>query len=120
MPRHQSGSRAPQESAQEMARTFGGAIDTDVVRRILARHFQCPSGNEGPSWLMLIGDMMDSLWSVDLFRCESVVLKSYWVMVVMDLFPRRIVGFGVEPADLDGVAVCSMFNQARTSLSRST
>jgi putative transposase len=26
----------------------------------------------------------DSLWNVDLFRCESIVLKSHWVMVVMD------------------------------------
>jgi putative transposase len=56
--------------------------------------------------------MKDSLWSADLFRCESIVLRSYWVMVVMDLFTRRIVGFSVEPADIDDVAVCRMFNQA--------
>jgi putative transposase len=98
--------------AQEMAHAFGIEIDKDVVRRILARHFRSPSGNEGPSWLTLIGDMKDSLWSVDLFRCESIVLKSYWVMVVMDHFTRRIVGVGAEAADLDGVAVCRMFNHA--------
>jgi putative transposase len=98
--------------AQQMAHAFGVEIDKDVVRRILARHYQSPSGNEGPSWLTLIGNMKDSLWSADLFRCESIVLRSYWVMVVMDLFIRRIVGFSVEPADLDGVAVCRMFNQA--------
>ena len=98
--------------AQEITHAFGVEIDKDVVRRILARHFRSPSGNEGPSWLTLIGDMKDSLWSVDLFRCESIVLKSYWVMVVMDLFTRRIVGIGVEPADIDGVAVCRMFNHA--------
>jgi transposase InsO family protein len=100
--------------AQEIAHAFGVEIDKDVVRRILARHFRSPSGNDGPSWLTLIGDMKDSLWSVDLFRCESIVLKSYWVMVVMDLFTRRIVGVGVgvEPADLDGVAVCRVFNRA--------
>jgi transposase InsO family protein len=84
----------------------------DVVRRILAQHFRRPSGSDGPSWLTLIGDTADSLWSVDLFRCESIVLKSYWVMVVMDLFTRRIVGVSVEPADIDGVAVCRMFNHA--------
>jgi transposase InsO family protein len=33
-------------------------------------------------------------------------------MVVMDVFTRRIVGFGVEPADIDGPAVCRMFNHA--------
>ena len=98
--------------AQEITHAFGVEIDKDVVRRILARHFRSPAGNEGPSWLTFIGDMKDSLWSVDLFRCESIVLKSYWVMVVMDLFTRRIVGIGVEPADIDGVALCRMFNHA--------
>src|SRR5450631_266046 len=48
----------------------------------------------------------------DLFRCESIVLKSYWVMVVMDHFTRRIVGVGAGAADIDGVAVCRMFNHA--------
>ena len=38
----------------------------------------------------------DSLWSVDLFRCESIVLRSYWVLVVMDQFTRRLVGVGVH------------------------
>src|SRR5438045_3310882 len=34
-------------------------------------------------------------------------------MAVMDVFTRRIVGFGVEPAHIDGISVCRMFNQAR-------
>lgn len=55
--------------------------------------------------------MKDSLWSVDLFRCESILLRSHWVMVVMDVFTRRIIGFGVERADLCGVSICRMFNQ---------
>ena len=100
--------------AQQMAHAFGVEIDKDVVRRILAQYFRRPSGSDGPSWLTLIGDTADSLWSVDLFRCESIVLKSYWVMVVMDLFTRRIVGFGVAPTHVDGVAVCRMFNHARS------
>jgi len=33
-------------------------------------------------------------------------------LTVMDLFTRRIVGISIEPADLAGVAVCRMFNQA--------
>jgi putative transposase len=72
--------------AQQIAHAFGVDIGKDVVRRILAQHFQRPSGSDGPSWLTLIGDTADSLWSVDLFRCESIVLKSYWVLVVMDLY----------------------------------
>ena len=31
------------------------------------------------------GYRFDSLWSVDLFRCESINLRSYWVMVAMDV-----------------------------------
>jgi hypothetical protein len=30
-------------------------------------------------------------------------------MVVMDAFTRRTIGFGVERAYIDGVAVCRMF-----------
>jgi putative transposase len=33
-------------------------------------------------------------------------------MVVMDLFTRRIIGFGVAAADLDGPLICRMFNRA--------
>jgi transposase InsO family protein len=54
----------------------------------------------------------DSLWSVDFFRCESILLKSYWIMVVMDVFTRRIIGFGVAPGDLEGPDICRMFNRA--------
>ena len=32
-------------------------------------------------------------------------------MVAMDVFTRRIIGFGVAPADLDGPVVCRMFNR---------
>ena len=54
----------------------------------------------------------DSLWSVDLFRCESLILRTHWVMVVMDQFTRRIIGFGVQAGALDGPAICRMFNHA--------
>ena len=47
-----------------------------------------------------------------MFRCESILLRSHWVMLVMDVFTRRIVGFGGAPAPIDGVAVCRMFNDA--------
>jgi transposase InsO family protein len=69
-------------------------------------------GSDGPSWLTFIGHARDSLWCVDLFHCESILLRSHWVLVVMDLFTRRIVGIGVAPADIDGVSACRMFNHA--------
>jgi|SRR5450759_637852 hypothetical protein len=33
-------------------------------------------------------------------------------MLVMAVYTRRIIGFGVEPASIDGVSVCRMFNHA--------
>jgi putative transposase len=33
-------------------------------------------------------------------------------MVVMDVFTRRVIGFGVAAANLDGALVCRMFNRA--------
>jgi transposase InsO family protein len=95
--------------AQEISRTFGIDIDKDVVRRVLAKHYR-PDPGDGPSWLTFIGHIKDSLWSVDLFRCESIFLKTHWVLVVMDQFTRRIIGFAVHQGDVDGSALCLMFN----------
>src|SRR5439155_13794699 len=53
-----------------------------------------------------------SLWSFDLFRCESAMLRTYWILVVMDQFTRRIVGFAVHRGFVDGMALCLMFNRA--------
>jgi putative transposase len=99
--------------AQQIAHAFGVDIDKDVVRRVLAKHYQPgDSGTDGPSWLTFIGHMKDSLWCVDLFRCESILLRSHWVLLVMDVWTRRLVGFDVERGNIDGVSVCRMFNHA--------
>ncbi len=95
-----------------VSRTFGVAIDKDVVRRVLAKHYRPAPHDGGPSWLTFLGHTKDSLWSVDLFRCESILLRTHWVLVVMDQFTRRIIGFGVQAGDVDGVALCRMFNRA--------
>jgi len=98
--------------AQHLAKTFGIDIDKDVVRRVLAEHYRPERRDSGPSWLALLGHAKDSLWSLDLFRTESILLKTHWILVIMDQFTRRIVGFGVQPVAVDGVALCRMFNQA--------
>ena len=41
------------------------------------------------------------------FSCAT-----HWVLLVMDVFTRRIIGFGVERAYVDGISVCRMFNHA--------
>ena len=98
--------------ARIISRTFGVDIDKNVVARVLAKHDRPAPGGSGPSWLSFIGHATDSLWSVDLFRCESIVLQSYWVLVVMDQCTRRLVGFGVHRGSVDAPGLCRMFNAA--------
>jgi len=50
-----------------------------------------------------------------MFRCQSILLHSHWVFVFMDQFTRRIIGFGVHAGDVDGMAICLLFNNAISS-----
>jgi putative transposase len=58
--------------AHQINLAFGISINKDIVRRILAQHYQPLPTEGGPSWLTFIGHIKDSLWSIDLFRCESI------------------------------------------------
>jgi putative transposase len=98
--------------AQQVALAFGISIDKDMVRRVLAAHYRPVPHSGGPSWLTFIGRLKDSLWSIDLFRCESATLRTHWILVVMDQYTRRIIGFGVHAGTVDGVALCRMFHRA--------
>ncbi len=75
-----------------------------------------PADREGfrrrPSWLTFIGHMKNSLWSCDLFRCESATLRTHWVLVVMDQFTRRVIGFSVRSGIVDGMSLCRMCQRA--------
>ncbi len=98
--------------AQQMTLAFGIPMNKDVVRRILAVRYHPKPDAAGPSWLTVLGHAKDRLWSVDLFRCESAILRTHWVLLVMDQFTRRIVGFAVHRDAMDGVGLCRMFNRA--------
>lgn len=98
--------------AQQIALAFGLPINKDVVRRILAVRYRPAPDSAGPSWLTVLGHAKDSLWSLDLFRYESAVLRTHWVLVVMDQCTRRIVGFAVHRGVVDGMSLCRMFNRA--------
>ncbi len=98
--------------AQQIALAFGVEIDKDIVRRLLSVHYRPDSDSGGPSWLTFLGHVKDSLWSCDLFRCESATLRTHWVLVVMDQFTRRLIGFGVHSGIVDGLALCRMFHRA--------
>lgn len=92
--------------------SFSGRLDKDLVRHIPSAHYRPEADSAGPSRLTFLGHMKDSLWSCDLFRCESATLRTRWVLVVMDQFTRRIIGFGVHCGSVDGMAPCRMFHRA--------
>ena len=102
--------------AEQISATFGIEIDREIVRRVLAEYFKPTGTDDGPSWLSFLDHNKDSLWSLDLFRTESISLKTHWVWVVMDQFSRRIIGFSVQPIAVDGAAFCRMFNQATAGM----
>jgi len=95
--------------AEQINLAFGTSINKDAIRRILAIHYRPTSTEGGASWLTFIGHMKDSLWSLDMFRCESIVLQTYWVLVVMDQYTRRIIGFGIQRGESMAwrCAICS-------------
>jgi transposase InsO family protein len=98
--------------AQQIALAFGVPVDKDVVRRVRAAHYQPQPDAGGPSWLTFLGPLKDSLWSADLFRCQSAVLRAHWILVVRDQYTRRIIGFGLQTGTVDGSALCRRFNHA--------
>jgi len=102
--------------AMQISNQFGIAVSSDTVRRILNKYYKPdPNHKNGPSWLTFLGHTKDSLWSIDLFRVESINLMSYWVMVIMDQFTRRIIGFAVHKGDVNGISLCCMFNKIITN-----
>jgi putative transposase len=95
--------------AQQIALAFGIEINKDMVRHILAAHYRPDPNRTGPSWLTFLCHAKDNLGSIDFFRCESATIRTHWVLVVMDPFTRRIIGFGIHAGTVDGVALCRMF-----------
>jgi transposase InsO family protein len=107
--------------AMQINLAFGVSINKDIVYRILNKHYKpTPSNDDGPSWLTFLAHTNDSLWSIDFFRAESIILKSHWIMVLMDQYTRRIIGFAIYQGDLNGVTVCTMFNKVISGLSLPT
>lgn len=98
--------------AQQINLAFGLDLDKDTVRRVLADHYKPDPADRGPSWLTTPAHAKDGLWSVDLFRAESITLRTHWIMILMDQYTRRIIGFAVHAGTVDGPAVCRMLNDA--------
>ena len=97
--------------ANILKNNFDEELNKDVVRRVLENHHRShpPERDKGPSWLTLFGHTKDSLWSLDFFRCESILLQSYWIMVVLDQKTRRIIWFAVHRGSMTAENAVSMF-----------
>lgn len=54
-----------QRIADQISLIFDIHVDKDVVRRVLARHYQPQGGSNVPSWLTFLGNSKDSLWRCD-------------------------------------------------------
>lgn len=93
---------------QQLSLVLDIEIDKDVVWRVLARHFLPDPRDRGSFRPTFLGNSKNSLWSLDFFRFKSLILKSHWVMVVMDQYLRRIVGIAVSAGPLDGPMMCRM------------
>lgn len=102
--------------AQQINLAFGLDLDKHTVRRVIAVHYKPDPTSSSPSWLTTLGHAKDSLWSLDLLRAESITLKTHWIMVVMDQYTRRIVGFAVHYGNVDAPqsASCSMKRPVET------
>ena len=98
--------------AKQIALAFDIPIDKDVVRGILASHYRPKKDSGGPSWLTLIGHMKDSLWSIDLFRCESTTLRTHWSWSSWINTPAGSLGSASTPEPSMAYALCRMFNRA--------
>lgn len=61
--------------AQQLSLIFGAGIDKDVVRRVLAKYYEPRHGSDSPSWLTFLTRVKDSLRSVGLLRCESLISR---------------------------------------------
>ena len=104
--------------AQQINLAFGLDLDKDIVRRVLAAYYKPGPVDHGPSWLTTLGHAKDSLWSIDLFCTESMTLKTHWILVVMDHYTRRIIGFAVHSGNVDGPTICRMFSEAISGQAR--
>ena len=117
-PRHrraqiaQSSIRVPADCAHHLADVRGRHRTRTSCTACWRNRYRPAPGGTGPSWLSFVGHTTDSLWSVDLLRCASIVLQSDWVLVVMDQFTRRLVGFGVHRGPVDAPSLCRMCNAA--------
>jgi putative transposase len=105
----------PQIAAIILDRT-GTSVSEETVRRTLMKFYTGQPGS-GPSWLSFLATQTHSLWSLDFFQVESICLKTHWVLVIMDQWSRRIIGFAVSSQPANSTGLVEMFTSCISDLS---
>lgn len=101
-----------------MSKLLDKPIDEQLVRRVLRKYRSRQPPGCGASWLNSIGTAKDKLWSMDIFRCESILLRTHFVMIVMDHYTREIIGTAVVASCPTGMDVCRAFAAIKSNSSR--
>jgi hypothetical protein len=99
--------------AQQIAYAFGIEINKDVVRGVIAIHSRPKTDTDGPSWLTVIAQAKDSVWSLDLFalnRWSCAAIGCCWSWTSSPVVSPAL----ACPACIDGMSACRMFNAATT------
>ena len=86
--------------AQQIALAFGIPIDKHGSKD---SRLSLSTGRafRGPFWLTFLGHMKDSLWSIDLFRCESATLRTIVAADTLRGTQKRLTGLE-DPGDVKG------------------
>jgi hypothetical protein len=98
--------------AQQINKTFGINIDKDVVRRVLAKHYNPAPYDSGPSWLTFLRHTRDSLSSIALPRRASILTNFHSMLLTINQFIRRMIGFGLSGCNCYQSEVYSLVDAA--------
>ena len=93
-------SRWRRKLAADGNKAFGVNFDKEVVSRVLAKHYPPKPYKGGLSWLTFLRHISDSLWSIALFWCEAILLKTHSILAAIGQFIRRIIGYGISGCHL--------------------
>ncbi len=95
--------------AQQINKAFGLNIDKDVVRRVLAKHYHPEHYDGGPSWLTFFRHTTaESLWSIALFQCKSILRIILSSLLAIGQCTRRIIGYGIAGCHSDQTVFFSL------------
>jgi transposase InsO family protein len=77
---------------------LGIALSATTIRTILRRAGLGPAPRrDGPTWREFLSAQAKGIVACDFFTVETVLLKTLYVLVFMQIETRRIVGVGVSP-----------------------